>query len=106
MLRSSVSTKLWSAASKMRIWPDLPSVGALEKVRIRCVSGFTATALFAGKHVTPAVSARPGNAEEKTRMGSRQDGRMRERGLIGNAPEAVIREKTTIPPRVVDNESD
>jgi hypothetical protein len=43
----------------MRIWPDLPSVGALAKVRTRCVSGFTPTALSAGKCVTEVVCAAP-----------------------------------------------
>src|SRR5215831_4855378 len=57
MLRSRVSTRRCPEASYIRICPEWPSVGALENVRTRWVSGLTATALVAGNLVTAVVCA-------------------------------------------------
>src|SRR5262252_2647192 len=55
--RSSASTSLSSAASKIRIVPAPPSAGGPGQVTTRCVSGFTRVAPFAGKYETACASA-------------------------------------------------
>jgi hypothetical protein len=55
MARSSVSTRLLSAASKIWILPEVPTLGGLAKVRTRWVSGLTFAAPEAGNSLVAAA---------------------------------------------------